>query len=117
MNPSAAMATGVSFVCAHCEKFWWGVDRKLDGCKAHHEKRKCGGPIKGLAFPEYVGPLNGHLQNFCFVSGQPSTAVFVGKHGSYIGVTDRSIAMINEYSVDGERPRFITKEDFELKRG
>lgn len=117
MNPKAAMASGVSFVCAHCTKFWWSVDRKLDGCKAQQEKRNCAGPIKGLGFPEYDGPLKGHLQNFCFVSGDVSTAVVVCKYGAYIGVTDRSIEMIKDYSVDGERPIFITKEKIDLKRG
>lgn len=118
MNPALAMSGGVSFVCAHCDKFWWGVERGLDGCKAHHERKECAGPVKGLGFPEYSGPLRGHLRMFCFVTGEPSTKVILLPNGAEIGATDKGIEIVNSYSEPSVRPRFvITDRPLDVKRG
>ena len=118
MKPSAAMANGVSFVCSHCTKFWWGIERRLDGCKATHDKTPCAGPVRGMGFPQYDGPLKGQLKNFCFATGRPSTMVICLPDGSEIGVTDKGIEVISSFSEGGEAPRFlVTNKPLDTKSG
>jgi hypothetical protein len=110
-----AMANGVSFVCANCDNFWWSAERKLDGCKAHHERKSCSGPVGGFGFPLYEGPLQGHLARFCFLTGEPATAVIRTKDGREIGATKRGIDVVQTFSKNGLRPRFVTGEKADLK--
>jgi len=59
----AAAREGVFFPCAHCEKYWAGVDLKLGRCAG----MDCGSPIVGKAFEEYSGPLL--KWDDCFICG------------------------------------------------
>ncbi len=105
----SAMLSGVSFVCAHCTKFWWGVEKKVGACRAAFESKECAGPLGGLSFPEYDGPLKGHLPKYCFVTGRPSDAYVRANDGGLVGITESSMDILETYSVGGDPPAFITK--------
>lgn len=98
----------VVFTCAHCLKFWWGVENGVEGCKAVHEKKPCGGPISGMAYPEYEGPLKGYLDRYCFVCGKKSEMVAQADSGGLVGVCSDHVHVLNEYSKPGEKPPFVT---------
>ena len=63
---AAAVAGGTSPVCATCKHYWRGQDKGLDRCvKQRHE---CGGPIRGLDFPLYDGPMTeDRMMTWCFM--------------------------------------------------
>jgi hypothetical protein len=70
-----ARGKGISFVCANCTKFWKGIERGQVQCMALFERKQCGGPISGMTFPEYHGPLQRTLFPVtCFVCGAWATA-------------------------------------------
>jgi len=72
---------GVGWVCAHCVKFWWGVERGHAQCEALFKRTPCGGPMAELAFPEYEGPIPREtFPTFCFVCGEASSGA-VRIHG------------------------------------
>jgi len=116
-NPALAMANGVSFVCATCEKFWWGADRGLDGCKAVYDKTPCSGPLGGRGFPQYEGPLKGNLLAFCFATGQPSTVAVTTPDSLMVGASEKGLEVLMRYSPEGKAPRFVTGEKPDLKHG
>lgn len=53
----------VFWACAHCIKYWAGVDLQLGRCAG----RDCGSPFIGKAFEEYDGPMLDWAA--CFVCG------------------------------------------------
>jgi len=63
-----------------------------------------------MAFPHYRGPLEGRLDAVCFVCGErPDAAVMLpGSQVRLIGVCDRHVGMLEEFSLPGERPPFVT---------
>ena len=69
----------------------------------------CGGPMRGMAFPYYDGPLKGQLQNRCFVCGHKPDAVAVAtKGGGRVGVCKKHLEFLSTYTRPGEKPPFIT---------
>ena len=103
------MANGVSFVCAHCDNFWWGVERGLEGCKAVEDKKDCSGPIRSKGFPEYSGPLKGYLHKFCFVCGIRATKGIMCSDGRFSGVCNVHVDILENFSSGIERPAFVSK--------
>lgn len=72
MNPQdikVEVASGTSYVCAMCERYWQGRALGLDRCTAPAE---CGSPLIGDNFTHYVGPLK-DFREYCFVCGKVST--------------------------------------------
>ena len=114
---AGAVAKGVSFVCATCDKFWWGVQHGLDGCKASHEGKSCAGPVRGMSYPEYEGPLKGNLKRFCYATGKEPTMVMRMPDGGEVGSTERGLEIVMSYSEGRVKPRFITGEKPDLKDG
>lgn len=101
------MQDGVGFVCAHCERFWWGVDRGYGSCWAKAVGKDCSGPMGGGSFQEYEGPLKGNLCRFCFVCGKEPSGVACTKHGK-VGVCRDHMEWLGSYSRPNERPPFVT---------
>lgn len=101
---------GVSFTCAHCVKFWWGIDNEAEGCKAKFEGKECAGPISGLAFPEYEGPLEGNQIHFCFMCGKKPDAAAVAKNagGKRLGICKECAERCRSLSRPCHKPPFIT---------
>lgn len=114
---AGAVATGVSFVCATCDHFWWGVERGLPHCKARAEGKDCAGPIAGLCYPQYIGPLVGNLKKFCFATGEAARYVVCTKDGGQVGASERGMELIRHYSVGRLMPRAMTGEKVDLHNG
>jgi|GEM_PF-3111701 len=73
---------GISAVCAWCLKYWnaRGHDDANSSSYRCQSARPCGGPMQGMAFPEYEGPMKGHLDSFCYIcGGEPDACVAI--HG------------------------------------
>lgn len=103
------MSKGLGFACAHCDNYWWGVDQGLRHCKAHEERRDCAGPLAGMAFPEYRGPLKGHLVRFCFVCGvQPIAAAVARAGGGRVGVCQTHLEFLKTFTRPGIPPPKIS---------
>lgn len=83
-----AVQSGVSIVCASCERYWEGRDRGLPEPKCT-TPRPCGSPLAGHTFSEYRGPLT-TFDRWCFVCG--STA----KYGVKVGQS-RPFGMCGEH--------------------
>ena len=66
-----AMADGYAFPCAYCKKLWFARSMGYQGgCEAELKGLACGGPVVGLGFPLYDGPLTDeHLASHCFRCG------------------------------------------------
>lgn len=82
---------GMSAVCAWCLKYWRA--REHDGANSSswvcQSTRPCGGPMQGMAFPEYEGPMKGRLASFCYIcGGVPEAAVDIGGKGM-VGVCNK----------------------------
>jgi len=110
-NVKAEMAKGVSFVCASCTHYWRAKDRGANSCG-----QKCAGPLRKQAFPMYEGPLKGNLVNCCFVCGmQPDAAVDTMGNG-LVGVCNKHIDVLENFSVGDERTAFLLHEKVDLVR-
>ena len=87
---------GLSFICANCENFWWSYEKKLDKCRVHYIGDRCGGPLVGMAFPKYKGPLIAAMSSFCFVCGNAAElSVSIGKV-KCLGVCKKHSEMIDK---------------------
>lgn len=99
---AAAVASGLSIVCATCEKYWEARDRGVpdDRCLAVDG---CGSPIAGDVFHEYRGPMT-QFDQFCFRCGDRAThAVRVDNSVRVIGVCSAHVEMIKTLKPEGKR--------------
>ena len=74
-----AVQSGLSTVCATCQKYWDGRDKGLEGDRCTSTK-PCGSPLVGDDFHAYEGPMTAFDQ-WCFICGEPPAAV-IAKPGS-----------------------------------
>lgn len=102
------VSEGVSFVCAMCDHWWWSHGRGLAVCRAAVESRECSGPIGGLCYPEYSGPLKRNLVRFCFRCGAQSIAAVEVFGKGMCGVCGEHMEMLETYGKLGDKPRFVT---------
>jgi hypothetical protein len=74
---------GMSAVCAWCLKYWRARERdQKPGAWRCQATKPCGGPMQGMAFPEYEGPLEGNLASVCYVcGGEPDAMVEIHGRG------------------------------------
>lgn len=86
-----AVATGVSWVCAHCIKFWAGVDLDLGRCAG----QQCGGPMVGRAFEEYEGPPLNWAD--CFVCGGYALFQVAPRGRRNLGVCRQHLEMVESF--------------------
>jgi hypothetical protein len=110
------MSKGIGFVCAHCEHYWWGVERGSTGCRLASAADDCAGPLAGEAFPHYRGPLGGKLAHYCFVCGHKPTAYAEAK-GDFVGVCEDHVGMFDDYSRPNEAPAFVTRSSLPIVQG
>jgi len=97
----SVVAKGVSSVCATCSRFWKGRDVGLPfpSCTA---ERPCGGPIAGLDFPEYDGPLT-EFDRFCFVCGGTGVyGVKIPNRTKVIGMCRPHLSLLDRLCVEDE---------------
>lgn len=84
-----AVQSGVSIVCATCQKYWQGRDKGLPGAECTATK-PCGSPLAGGEFSEYVGPIT-VFDRWCFVCGDSAT------HGVRIAGKTRTFGMCDDH--------------------
>lgn len=102
----ASLAEGYAFPCATCVKLYWAKERGLDECRAGYEGKVCGGPLVGLGFPEYEGPLTRQaIATHCFRCGQRASKVVEGNRGpGYVGVCKRHLPVLTRVMETGADP-------------
>jgi len=93
----AASASGLSAVCASCERYWEARERGIPGdrCLA---PRPCGSPLSGDCFSDYRGILTAEaFQRFCFVCGGAATNRLRSSAWSRtIGVCDEHVRWLQD---------------------
>lgn len=101
-----ALAKGYAFPCAMCVKLHWSIDRGLTQCRAAVDQKECGGPLAGLAFPEYEGPLTREMiAKLCFRCGKPASKLVEGNRGpGYVGVCKRHLPVLTRVMETGDDP-------------
>lgn len=109
LDPSkvaAAVASGLSIVCATCEKYWEARDKNVpdDRCLAVDG---CGSPIAGDVFHEYRGPMT-QFDRFCFRCGDRAThAIRVTNNVRVIGCCEAHVEMVKMLKPEGLRAQNI----------
>lgn len=84
--------SGYSYVCASCYRLHDGLVRNLGRCTAPGE---CAGPISGMDYPLYVGPLSSsEIASRCFRCGAPSVSVVLRGVRGGVGVCGQHVAML-----------------------
>jgi len=123
---AAAVSSGLSIVCATCEKYWGARDREPDGASCLAVDG-CGSPIAGDVFHEYRGPMT-QFDSFCFVCGDRAAhAVRVNTHVRVIGVCSAHVQLVKTLKPEGRRApnvviisrdgeRRVTEDDLPEKR-
>jgi hypothetical protein len=98
MDVARALMEGYAFPCACCRKLWRARDRGSDVCEAGLTNQACGGPVIGLAFPLYEGPLTPQaLATLCFRCGKPASKFIETQSspGRYLGLCKRHEPLLN----------------------
>lgn len=89
----AAVKSGLSAVCATCRKYWEGREKGLPEprCTA---VSKCGSPLAGDDFHEYVGPIT-EFDRWCFVCASSSKyGVTVRGRSRVVGVCETHVRLL-----------------------
>lgn len=105
-----AVAAGVTFVCATCDHYWWGVEKGISECRAGFEDKTCCGPMGRKAYPEYKGPLGENLHAFCFICGHTADAAVEVMGEGFVGVCKAHVETVGNFSRPGEKPPFVTEQ-------
>lgn len=114
---AVAVSSGLSAVCATCDKYWAARERGVPGDRCLSIDN-CGSPLAGDDFHEYKGPLT-DLRHFCFVCGNKSKYGIVSKgKTNIVGVCESHVDFVKKYrpiSKEIIRPqlgiRTVTGED------
>lgn len=70
----------------------------MDACEASLSSQDCGGPISGMSFPLYEGPLSlAQLATLCMRCGRPATRVASSQAQPerFIGICDFHAPMLD----------------------
>lgn len=106
-----AMASGLSAVCATCQKYWEARDRGVPG-DACTSKMKCGSPIAGDAFTDYNGPLKGALHQLCFVCAKQSDfGIKVTGRLATVGICKEHVRYVEHLRAVGVAPLRVEVQD------
>lgn len=89
---------GYAFPCAFCKKLWKAKAKGFDECVvAFMPEKSCGGPIAGMSFPMYEGPLSiTALATRCFRCGEPAVEAVTSRlqPTRYIGVCKKHLLLL-----------------------
>jgi hypothetical protein len=92
---AAAIKSGLSAICAHCECYWEGFEK---GCVCT-AAAPCAGPLLGMMFPAYRGPIS-DFSRLCFVcGGKPAYQIRAGPTVSIsksVGVCAKHLHMVTK---------------------
>ena len=88
-----AVRSGVSTVCATCDRYWEGRERNLAGGRCTSPE-PCGSPLVGDFFHNYQGPIT-DFHAWCFVCGeQPTHAIGVQNSRRRFGICEQHYQML-----------------------
>jgi hypothetical protein len=93
---------GFAFPCACCKRLWRAKAQGHDVCEvAFMPGKDCGGPMAGMSFPLYEGPLTpASLATRCIRCGEPAVEAvtsrqqpqrFVGACKKHLPIFDRVV--------------------------
>lgn len=111
-----AIQSGVSIVCATCDRYWEGRAQSLPEPRCSVQK-PCGSPFAGLTFPEYKGPMT-DFSAWCFVCGAKATkGVRMKNKSRVIGMCETHIPMLGQMEPIGLTPNGKTVADIVDSKG
>jgi len=102
-----AMASGLSIVCATCEKYHQARSKGIanGACLAVDN---CGSPIAGDTFHEYQGPIT-QFDSLCFVCGaRPTHALRVKGHVRVIGACATHVELVKQLKPENKPAATLT---------
>lgn len=98
-SPAELMSEGYSFTCSMCTKLWKTKTDTFDGCEARLLNQVCTGPMSGMSFPLYQGPLTDSARtDLCFRCGIESNyGLKMGIDNQIIGVCESHFKELTLY--------------------
>lgn len=96
------MGEGYAFPCACCKKLWRNRAKGIDGCEAAQLGERCGGPLVGMSFPLYEGPLTPQtIATTCMRCGDPADEAVDSwdTPGRFVGVCKKHAPMLDDRMV------------------
>lgn len=109
------MREGYAFPCACCKKLWRNKAKGLDQCEAAQLGERCGGPVAGMSFPLYEGPLSLHaMATRCMRCGEPASEAVDSWDTPlrFVGICKRCAPMLDDRLVPVDsvvRGRVVTQ--------
>ena len=94
------LAEGYSFICATCEKLHRArATGYTAGCEAQMLRLDCAGPISGMDFPLYEGPLTKATKaTICYRCGDQAQHAIQVKSGAMVGACDEHLEHLRTFS-------------------
>lgn len=91
----AAVKSGLSAVCATCQRYWEGRERGLPEPRCT-SKSGCGSPLAGGDFHEYSGPIT-EFDRWCFVcAGEAKYGVRAREKRKLFGVCETHVRLLHD---------------------
>jgi hypothetical protein len=107
-NAKKFMAQGYAFPCACCAKLWRAMARGMETCEAVFGNQDCGGPVSGMSYPLYEGPLSeSALATYCCFCGERAAEAVtsVCQPTRFVGICSRHAPTIDRLVVATELSR------------
>jgi len=102
-NVKQFLAEGFAFPCACCHSLWRAKAKGMDVCEAALSSKDCGGPMSGMSFPLYEGPLTPQsIATTCFFCGDRAakTVTTNAQPTTYVGVCKRHLPTLDRLVVE-----------------
>lgn len=104
------LAKGYAFPCACCKKLWRAHERGAEACEAAMGGQDCGGPVAGMSFPLYEGPLTtASLATRCCFCGEPAVEAVTSTQQPtrFVGICKRHLPTIDRLVVADARKAVV----------
>lgn len=87
---------GYAFPCAHCQRMWMAKATGQASCGPMiPDGKPCGGPMSGMSFPHYKGPLTQEfIAGHCFRCGADADSSIM-QNGGVVGVCDKHLPLVD----------------------
>ena len=99
MHPvvKSLLEQGFAFECSYCQRMWAAKSTGLDSCGPMiPDGNPCGGPMSGMSFPYYKGPLTREfIVGHCFRCGAEAEST-IAQNGGAVGVCDKHIHLVEQ---------------------
>lgn len=106
---------GLCAICAMCEYFWNARGRNKNDIDCG---KKCGGPVRGMTYPMYKGPLGNNIHTICFICGNypDGACVDIGGKG-IVGICNEHIDLFKKMINSEKHVKINVKEKEVIKIG